>query len=127
MTAQTPKEIHRLWAEAYNAADLDSMLALYEEEAVLVPEPDKAPAVGRDAIRAALQDFLAQKGDLRIAIETTSVITAGPLASLRSRWRLVGTGRDGKAIAIVHNSMEVARRQSDGSWRYVIDNPFGAD
>lgn len=127
MPARHPEELHRLWAEAYNASDLESLSALYEDEAMLVHRPGEKPAVGRGAIREVLQDFVAQQGDLRIEIESTGVIVAGELASLRSRWRLAGTGRDGKPVALVHNSMEVARRQADGCWRYVIDNPFGGD
>lgn len=127
MPASTPEEIHRLWAEAYNAGDLESLLALYETEAILVPEPGQAPVAGRTEARRVLENFLAQKGNLKITIETVSVIRGGELALLRSRWSLSGQGRDGKAVAITHDSTEVARRQADGSWRYVIDNPFGAD
>ena len=127
MPARTPEELHRLWAEAYTAGDLESLLALYEAEAVLVPQPGKAPVAGRTAVRGVLESFLAQKGDLKIEIETASVICAGELALLRSRWSLRGQGRDGKPVAITHDSTELARRQADGSWRYLIDNPFGAD
>ena len=127
MTASTPEEIHRLWAEAYNAGNLESLLALYEAEAVLVPQPGQAPAAGRAAIRSALGGFLGQKGDLIIEIKTAGMIRAGDIALLRSRWSLSGQGRDGKPVALTHNSVEVVRRQADGSWRYLIDNPFGAD
>jgi len=127
MPARNPEEIHRLWAEAYNASDLESLVALYESGAALVPQPGQAPGVGSSAIRDVLQSFLAQKGELGIEIETTSVIEAGDQALLSSRLCLTGVGRDGKPVAITHNSSEAARRQADGSWRYVIDNPFGGD
>lgn len=127
LRASTPEEIHRLWAEAYNAGDLEALLDLYEDEAVLVPQPGVPPVAGHKAIRSALESFLSQKGDLKIEIATTQVICSGGLALLRSRWKLSGPGRDGKPVAVTHNSAEVARSQADGSWRYVIDNPFGAD
>jgi ketosteroid isomerase-like protein len=81
--------------------------------------------VGIQAIRAVLQGFLVRKG--KIEIETQSVIQAGDIALLRSRWRLTGSGADGKPIETAHSSTEVVRRQPDGSWRYLIDHPFGAD
>jgi ketosteroid isomerase-like protein len=28
---------------------------------------------------------------------------------------------------MAHESTDVARRQPDGSWKFVIDHPFGAD
>lgn len=127
MPARHPEDIHRLWMQAYNASDLDSLSALYEPEARLVPRPDDEAAVGIEAIRKVLQGFLDQKGALEIDIETLSVIQAGDIALLRSRWRLRGPGRDGEPVAITHRSSEIARRQPDGRWLYLIDHPFGSD
>lgn len=127
MAAQRPEEIHRLWAAAYNAGDLELLCALYEAEATLLPAPGKAAATGLGAIRRVLQGFLAQKGDATIEIETQSVLEAGDLALLRSRWRLTGHGRDGQRFESIHRSTELVRCQPNGSWLYVIDNPFGAD
>ena len=42
-----------------------------------------------------------------------------------SKWVLEGTGPDGKPIKMEGQSAEVARRQPDGTWLFVIDNPFG--
>lgn len=75
--------------------------------------------------RMALEGFLAPTGKIRI--ETKSVIEAGEVALLRSQWRLTGTSPTGKPIDMSHNSTEVVRRQPDGTWRYLIDHPFGAD
>jgi ketosteroid isomerase-like protein len=36
------------------------------------------------------------------------------------------TGPDGKPATMTGESVEVVRRQPDGSWRAVIDLPFGA-
>jgi uncharacterized protein (TIGR02246 family) len=127
MPANTPEELHRLWAEAYNAGDLEALIELYEAEAVLVPQPGQPPVVGREAIRRALKGFLARKGELKIAIATAFALRGGEVALLRSRWTLEGRGHDGQDVALTHQSAEVARRQADGSWRYLIDNPFGGD
>jgi ketosteroid isomerase-like protein len=43
------------------------------------------------------------------------------------RWQLTATGPDGSPISMTGHSAEVARRQPDGSWRFVIDNPFVAE
>jgi ketosteroid isomerase-like protein len=33
----------------------------------------------------------------------------------------------GRSEPTEHSSVEIVRRQRDGTWRYVIDHPFGAD
>jgi ketosteroid isomerase-like protein len=50
----------------------------------------------------------------------------GGLAYLSNRWSLSGgTMPDGRAAALGATTAEVARRQPDGTWRYVIDNAWG--
>jgi ketosteroid isomerase-like protein len=73
-------------------------------------------------VRAALLGFLALKG--RITLDTKLVFTVGDLA-LSSTWSLNGTGPDGNPVALGATTAEVARRQADGIWRYVIDNALG--
>jgi ketosteroid isomerase-like protein len=53
-------------------------------------------------------------------------IEAGDLALLRGEWQLKGTGPDGRSLETAGNDIEVARRQADGTWRFVIDHAFGA-
>ena len=125
MAAQKPQDLHRLWEEAFNAGDLASLAGLYEPEARLVPRPGQEAVMGIQAIRSVLEGFLAPNS--KITIETQSVIEAGEIALLRSQWRLTGTSPTGKPIDVSHNSTEVARRQPNGTWRYLIDHPFGAD
>jgi len=60
-------------------------------------------------------------------ITVRHVTRSGDIALLRSQWRITGTGRDGGPIELAHHGIEVVRRQPDGSWRMVIDHPYGAD
>ena len=124
MPASKPEEMHRCFAEAFNAGDMEALIALYEPGASLVPQPGQA-VVGHPAIRAALQSFLALKGEM--TLETKHCLQAGGVALLRGEWHLTGTGPDGNPIKSQGKSAEVVRRQPDGSWLYLIDNPYGAD
>lgn len=123
-TARNPEDCHRLFADAFSAGDLEAVLSLYEPTATLVPQPGQPPVSG-EAIRQALQTFLALKPT--ISITTESVIQTDDIALLRSRWTLTGTGPDGNRIEMSHRGTEVVRRQKDGTWRLIIDHPFGAD
>lgn len=123
--APTPETTVTLFCEAMNRGDLDSLLALYEDNACLVPQPHEQPAHGKAAIRQALLPFLALQP--KIDIQRTTIVRADDIALLRSAWRLTGTGPDGSPFQMAHEATDVARRQPDGSWKFVIDHPFGAD
>jgi uncharacterized protein (TIGR02246 family) len=123
MPATEPEQIHGLFEQAFNAGDIDALMALYEPDAALVPQPG-AVAEGPDAIREALRWFLDRGG--RITLDTTLVVRVGDLAFLANRWSLAGgTMPDGSPAELGATTAEVARRQSDGTWLYVIDNAWG--
>ena len=119
-----PEDAHRLFADAFNAGKLDALVALYEPEAHLISQQDQVQ-VGHDAIRNTLKEFLALRG--KIDMDTLYAFEAGDTALLRSHWSVVGTGPDGKVLEMQGNGVEVLRRQSDGTWRFIIDHPFGAE
>jgi ketosteroid isomerase-like protein len=122
MTAATPEQIHRVFEDTFNAGDIDGLMQLYEANAALIAEPGSV-AHGSEQERAALQGFLALKG--RITLDTKLVFTVGDLAYLSNTWSLSGTGPDGNPVTLGATTAEVARRQADGTWRYVIDNAWG--
>ena len=122
MPATTPEQIHRLFEDMFNAGDIDGLMELYESDAALIAQPGSVDH-GSEQVRAALQGFLALKG--RITLDTKLVFTVGDLAYLSNTWSLNGTGPDGNSVVLGATTAEVARRQADGTWRYVIDNALG--
>jgi len=125
MPARKPEECDTLLVEAINRGDLEAALALYEPNASFVQDSGEV-VTGLGAIREVMQGFLAIKP--KFSIEVKAVQSGdGGLALLRAKWSATGTGPDGKPMSISGNSTEVVRRQSDGTWRFVIDNPRGAD
>ena len=119
MPASTPEQIHRLFEDMFNAGDIDGLMELYESDAALIAQPGSVGR-GSEQVRAALQGFLALKGRI-----TKLVFTVGDLAYLSNTWSLNGTGPDGNSVVLGATTAEVARRQADGTWRYVIDNALG--
>ena len=123
--AHTLETIMTEFCEAMNRGDLDSLLALYEDNACLIPQPHEPPVHGKAAIRQALHSYPALQP--KVSFQTRSSVQAGDAALLRTAWRLTGTGPDGSSLEMAHESTDVARRQPDGGWKFVIDHPFGAD
>ncbi len=123
MSAHKPEEIHRLFAEAANVADVETALALYELDPAFAGEPGEV-RTGTKAIRQHLSDFFAMKPTFT-KIETTKVFQASDIALLYSDWAARATDPDGEEVDMSGRGNEVVRRQNDGTWRIVIDNPFG--
>jgi len=92
-----------------NAGGVEGVVALYEPGAVLAFPAGRLTA-GQDEIRKVCTELLAGKPSFSSAGQSPA-IRNGDLALTSTR--LPGGGA----------TVEVARRQPDGSWRWVIDQP----
>jgi uncharacterized protein (TIGR02246 family) len=124
MAASKPEEIDHLFARALNAGDLDALMALYEPNASLMPSPGKI-AVGTAEIREGLAGFLAARPNMTLSPRV--VASTEGLALVTSKWEVTLTGADGQRSTMQGQSVEVVRRQPDGTWRFAIDLPFGVE
>jgi uncharacterized protein (TIGR02246 family) len=115
MAARAPSEIHALFVDAFNRGDLEALVALYEPGAVLVISGHAS--VGHEAIREAYKHMLARRGQMEL--ETRSVVESGArIAVLYAAWTLSGSESTARGV-----STEVVRRQPDGTWLFLIDEP----
>ena len=106
-----------LFERYFAEGDLDGLMSLYEEAAVF-PTPH-GTSTGPDEIRATLKAYL--DSGAKLAFGKSLVFAAGDLALIHTPWTMQmpdGSTPDGATA-------EVVRRQSDGSWKYIIDNPDG--
>jgi uncharacterized protein (TIGR02246 family) len=120
MPAYNPADIHTLFRHAFNVGDVEALIALYEPNAVLVV--DGKHVTGRESIRKALESFLARRG--LMTIETRAVVESQQgLAVLHGGWVVEPPKGMGAQLATRGLSTEVVRKQPDGTWLFVIDNP----
>jgi uncharacterized protein (TIGR02246 family) len=117
----TPGDVIRGFADRLNQGDVEGALELYEPEATFVPEPGTTVS-GREGIREALERFAALKPKLTGEIQ--AVREGGDVALVLNRWHLDGQGPEGP-VEMSGTSADVLRRQEDGSWRVLIDDPWG--
>ncbi|ACU96833.1 MULTISPECIES: YybH family protein [Saccharomonospora] len=108
--AMRPEDLTRLFVERSNAGDAAGVAALYEEDAVLAYPPGKQ-TVGRAAIQALWEKVLADRPHFEQETPLPTLIS-GDIALTSTE------PKDG-----VGARAQVVRRQPDGSWLRVLDQP----
>ena len=124
MPTATPEQVLESIVIGINSGDLDSLMPLYESDAAFASEPGSL-AHGAPGISEALTGFISMNGELDI--EVTRVLEVDDLALVTGVWSFNGTGPDGEPVQLAARNADVLRRQGDGTWRFVIDNPWGTD
>jgi ketosteroid isomerase-like protein len=119
MVASQPSEAIRCFIDLFNAGNLDGLMAdCYDDDIVLLV-PGSEPVAGKDGVRKVLEGFLAMNGKMSL-LGSTQVVS-GDIAMSSDHWRLEPAGGD----PMEGQTSDVLRRQGDGSWKYLIDSPFG--
>jgi ketosteroid isomerase-like protein len=117
--ATSPEGLAQLFVDFLAASDLDGLVSLYEPTATFQPEPGQLVS-GTAAIRESLRKYV--KAGARISLDTRKLHVVGDLALMSSRAKVEGLLPDGELLATT--TTEVVRRQPDGRWLYVVDDPF---
>ena len=120
----TPGEVLDSVVEGINTGDLDSLMMLYEEDACFASQPGQL-AKSPESVRQSLLSFIDSKGKLDLKVKR--VLQASDLALVITEWSFSGTGPDGNSVIMAAKSADVLRHQDDGTWRFVIDNPWGTE
>lgn len=108
--AMTPEDIPRLFVQFVTAGDWEGLASLYEPDAVFAL-PSGGLAQGNTQIAEALRAVFAERAPGAPGAQLQPVLFSGDLALTSTRMP------DGRVTG------EIARRQADGSWRWVIDQP----
>jgi ketosteroid isomerase-like protein len=112
-----PTAIHPAVESGVNNQDIDGLMALYAQDATTVLM-DGSVASGHSAIREEWSGILNMNGHMTIR-SRSAIAVQDDLAVLCNEWTFeVG----GEQISSV--TPEVAKRQSDGGWLYVIDDLY---
>jgi uncharacterized protein (TIGR02246 family) len=107
---------------AVAAGDLEGALATFESNAVMLAQPGMQ-VQGTMALREAFKQFLAINP--KITVTSQETIQVGDIALHSYTWKMSGKAPDGSPVEQSGFSTVVLRKQPDGRWLMVIDNPFG--
>jgi len=109
------------FAAAATAGNLDALVAVYASDAALLP-PNLPPQKGRPAIRSFWGGFL-NAYTVRFELSSDTVEGRGDLAYNVGRYRFtaVPKAKADPGVADEGKFLEVLKKQSDGSWKYIVD------
>ncbi len=122
MPTTTPQAMLNELIDRFNAGDIDGVLTHYEPDAISIDKSGNT-STGEENLRNAFEAFFAMKAQLTLV--NVKTIVTGDIGCNYSKWEITGQHSDGKILRIKGSAIDVVRRQMNGSWKIVIDNPWG--
>jgi uncharacterized protein (TIGR02246 family) len=113
-----PRDAARLVQDALTAADLERLVGMYADDAVVVPSPGEV-VQGSAAIRDVLKGWLAEGS---LSLKPRTVHQVGDIALEVIEWTMEGAGSPENSVTGL--AATVLRRETDGTWRVQIDNCY---
>ncbi|WP_291131631.1 YybH family protein [Flavobacterium sp. UBA7682] len=107
---------------AFQNKDIDGVLATYEDNAIVMFEPLK-PVQGKEALRAFFTQFVGMNP--QYTFSSHEIYISGNIATHIAPWKMVGQLPDGTKIEQSGLSVAILRKQADGNWLMIQDNPHG--
>lgn len=114
MPANSPEEICGLFQRYMSEGDLESLLSIYDPAAVFLNQSGEVKK--GEGLKEELSTLAVAKP--RFDFKIKQVIQTGDIALMHTDWK-VSSPQQVFAYAI-----EVAHRQPDGTWRWLIGDPF---
>ena len=115
MKALSPDELPLVFERHFNAGDVAGLMAdYYAPSATYAPLPGEV--VWGEGVEPAIASLVELGHEMDVTVR--NVLRSGDVALLVVDWVIPAIGFTGTAT-------DVARLQSDGSWKCVIDNPHG--
>jgi len=114
--AEIIRQTNNLYAELLVAGDVDTLMTLYDEDAVLFP-PNESPLRGKAAIRASWEAFFADWDTMEARSVIDEIMVFGDWAYGHGHYR--GRSRSTTIGGIVVETLKFSgmwRRKPDGSW-----------
>jgi ketosteroid isomerase-like protein len=118
-----PTAFPKAFETALNTGDLQRIVALYDEEAVLRVQSNETHS-GSAAVRAEMQQLILAKAHITNALRHT--FRSGDIALIIVDYVLRLTAPDGSAVSLTGTATNVIRNRPKNGWRMIIANPQGA-
>jgi ketosteroid isomerase-like protein len=109
------------WSKAAQSKKVDDWVAFYSDDAVILPPNDKRAST-KEEVRKGIGSLLALPG-LVLSWEPAKVEVAqsGDLAYTQGSYQLTTTDAKGKPSTDRGKTLEIWKKQADGTWKCVAD------
>jgi uncharacterized protein (TIGR02246 family) len=113
-------DVHRAYLKAFNAGDVDATITCYEPEGCFVSKSGRV-ARGAAELREVYRITFANKPEMKFDIRK-GIPAGDDLALVIVSWTSLSLGA---AKVLSGTATDIVRRQADGTWKLVLDNPYG--
>lgn len=113
--------VDEAWQKAVTANDLDAIVAVYSEDAVMWL-PDAPEARGREAIRESYAGLLAANTVTSATLTNTHYETSGDFSVGWGEFSLTLAPKNGGEPATLSGRFSVIAKMEAGTWVYVVDH-----
>jgi ketosteroid isomerase-like protein len=117
-----PEDIIPSLVERFNSGDVMNQMAMYAPEAVFVANDGRVIADHAEIAAIIGRDI---KLGLPLKTNVRHLFVADDTVQIILDWSIEGKGPDGQDVHLGGSACDIARRGSDGFWRYLIDNNQG--
>ncbi|QQX87668.1 SgcJ/EcaC family oxidoreductase [Cupriavidus necator] len=127
MSAHELTQIIKAADAAITAEDLDTLMAIYADDAMLVVKPGMV-ARGKEQIRRAFVAIAEHfNHSMNVSQGETLVLENGDTALVIMETVLNSLDAAGAAVATTRRATYVFRKGAEGNWLCAIDNSYGTD
>jgi len=103
--------------------DVAGALSCFHSDAVYIDREGKELR-GLEQIELAMNEICRLKLDIQGEVPHVTVVS--DLAMWVDQWEMTGIAPDGHSIHMTGHTSCIMKRNEDGEWLWLVDNPFGA-
>ncbi len=119
----SPEDFPAHFDLAFNRADLDAVLGLFDDSATMRMTNGEVIEGDRSNLRDAFAHLLSLRP--RIRNEVRRMLRCDDLALVLMDWAVTMRDAEGQERVDRGTATQVLKQQADGSWRLKISNPLG--
>lgn len=124
--ALKPQDCDLLLVKSIEEKNIEALVALFERGAAFYLFSTGELTYDTDVIRSEFEGLISMRAKIEIEEIVTTIHQDGTLATTSMIAYMRSFAPDGQPVLTKLYTLEVLRRQSDGTWRFAIADPQGS-